>query len=601
MNLMKHFDSRKLFLVFLPFLIAALPAQVAETGDPGSEGEIAAEATGETTPVETAETAADSGSVEVDTTVEVSSDAGAAADDALAPAPPVVPELPPLPSVPDLPEIPAEPEIERIWVDDIVRIFADVTIAANEAAGDMVVIGGSADIAGKVQGDGVVVIGHATIDGEINGDMVNVMGTTVLGPEAVINGEMIAVGGHVVRSEGATIRGSTVELSFLPDMTSEQFQWLGTWFKSGLLLGRPLPHSQSWAWIAAGVLLLIALLISFIFRRAIDSTVAVLDQRPAASLLTGMLVFVLTGPLTFILMVVVVGIPVIPFLMLGLMVAGIFGTISVYRFSGQQFGLHTQPAAALLVGGALFTVLYAVPIVGFLTWFLAGILGTGAVFLALVQGLRREPGAKNSGPPPMSPISPTTQTTQQASSSAVPDARTVGDENPSDPAAARQETAPVQVNGNSDDPLMAERVGFWPRLGATALDFILIASLAAVSDMGEWFPLIWIAYHIVFWAWRQTTIGGIVLNLKVVRLDGQALGFGVVVVRSLASIFSGLVAGVGMFWASWDPERQSWHDKIAGTTIVRVPRGTPLALGRIALGGVTVRLRPPACGTRMAL
>jgi uncharacterized RDD family membrane protein YckC len=576
---MKHFNSRKLFLVFLPFLIAALPAQVAETGDPKAEGEIAAEATGEATPVETAEMAADSESVEVVTTVEVSSDAVVAADDAPAPVPPAIPESPPLPSVPELPEIPAEPEIERIWVDDIVRIFADVTIAANEAAGDMVVIGGSADIAGKVQGDGVVVMGNATIDGEINGDMVNVMGTTVLGPKAVIHGEMVAVGGHVVRSEGATIQGSTVELSFLPDMTSEQFKWLGTWFKSGLLLGRPLPHSQSWAWIAAGVLLLIALLISFIFRRAIDSTVAVLDQRPAAALLTGMLVFVLTGPLTLILMVVVIGIPIIPFLMLGLMVAGIFGTISVYRFSGQQFGLHTQPALALLVGGALFTVLYAVPIVGFLTWFLAGILGTGAVFLALVQGFRREPGDKNSGPPPMSPISPTTRTNQitpQASSSAVPGEGTVDGENPSDPAAARQETAPVQVNGDSDDPLMAERVGFWPRLGATALDFILIASLAAVTDMGEWFPLIWIAYHIVFWAWRQTTIGGIVLNLKVVRLDGQALGFGVVVVRSLASIFSGLVAGVGMFWASWDTERQSWHDKIAGTTIVRVPRGTPL-------------------------
>ena len=127
-----------------------------------------------------------------------------------------------------------------------------------------------------------------------------------------------------------------------------------------------------------------------------------------------------------------------------------------------------------------------------------------------------------------------------------------------------------------DDPIMAERVGFWPRLGATALDFILIASLAAFSDLDEWLPLVWIGYHIVFWAWRQTTIGGIVLNLKVVRLDGQPLSFGVVVVRSLASIFSGLVVGIGMFWASWDSERQSWHDKIAGTTIVRVPRGTPL-------------------------
>lgn len=591
MNHMKHLEPRKLFFVFLPLLITALPAQVdptptpepaqeeaaatvqvVETVAPETEGEIAAAGTDGVVVRVSAETESTSETVEVVTTGKVESETAVEAD---APAP-VPPELPEIAELPEPPEMPDTPDIKRVWVDDIVRIFADVTIGANEAAGDMVVIGGSADIAGKVQGDGVIVMGNATIDGEINGDMVNIMGTTVLGPKAVINGEMIAVGGHVVRSEGATIRGSTVELSFLPDMTSEQFRWLGSWFRSGLLMGRPLPHNQSWAWITAGVLLIIALLISFIFRRAIDSTVAVLDQRPAAALLTGMLVFVLTGPLTFILMVVVIGIPVIPFLMMGLLVAGIFGIISVYRFSGQQFGLNSQPALALLVGGALFTVLYAVPIVGFLTWFLAGTLGTGAVCLALVKGLRREPAEKKSGPPPMSPISPTTEDNPTANPPAAPSEATGEGESRSESVETLLEDPAALPAESTDDPLMAERVGFWPRLGATALDFILIASLAAFTDLDEWLPLVWIAYHVVFWAWRQTTIGGIVLNLKVVRLDGRRLSFGVVAVRSLASIFSGLVVGIGMFWASWDSERQSWHDKIAGTTIVRVPRGTPL-------------------------
>jgi uncharacterized RDD family membrane protein YckC len=45
---------------------------------------------------------------------------------------------------------------------------------------------------------------------------------------------------------------------------------------------------------------------------------------------------------------------------------------------------------------------------------------------------------------------------------------------------------------------------------------------------------------------------------------------------SLTSFLSALPIFIGFFWASWDPERQSWHDKIAGTVIARMPTGTPL-------------------------
>jgi uncharacterized RDD family membrane protein YckC len=36
------------------------------------------------------------------------------------------------------------------------------------------------------------------------------------------------------------------------------------------------------------------------------------------------------------------------------------------------------------------------------------------------------------------------------------------------------------------------------------------------------------------------------------------------------------VAGLGFIWVAFDDECQSWHDKISGTTIVRVPRGISL-------------------------
>ena len=71
-------------------------------------------------------------------------------------------------------------------------------------------------------------------------------------------------------------------------------------------------------------------------------------------------------------------------------------------------------------------------------------------------------------------------------------------------------------------------------------------------------------------------IGGIVLGLKVVRMNGEPVSFAVSLVRGLAAGFSAIVLFLGFFWIAWDQDRQGWHDKIAGTLVLRLPRGTPL-------------------------
>ena len=78
------------------------------------------------------------------------------------------------------------------------------------------------------------------------------------------------------------------------------------------------------------------------------------------------------------------------------------------------------------------------------------------------------------------------------------------------------------------------------------------------------------------WATKGTTIGGIICGLKVVRLDDRPVDWGVAVVRGLTAFLSLAVAGLGFVWVAFDNEKQSWHDKVAGTTIVRVPKGTSL-------------------------
>jgi uncharacterized RDD family membrane protein YckC len=125
------------------------------------------------------------------------------------------------------------------------------------------------------------------------------------------------------------------------------------------------------------------------------------------------------------------------------------------------------------------------------------------------------------------------------------------------------------------------RAAFRDRLAAFVLDAILLAiAVPVVAQILDGNPgvvfLLFLAYHVGFWTWKQTTVGGIVCQLRVVRVDGRPLQFADAVVRGLSSIFSLVVLGIGCFWILRDPEHQAWHDKIAGTYVVKVPRNYPL-------------------------
>ena len=118
------------------------------------------------------------------------------------------------------------------------------------------------------------------------------------------------------------------------------------------------------------------------------------------------------------------------------------------------------------------------------------------------------------------------------------------------------------------------RAGFWIRTAATILDFVFLIWL--ISFTNKYFLLFWIAYHIAMWTWKGTTIGGIICHLKVVRTDGRPMDLGVSLVRSLSAVFSAVALCLGFFWVGWTSTRQSWHDLIADTVIVRVPRSVSL-------------------------
>jgi uncharacterized RDD family membrane protein YckC len=121
------------------------------------------------------------------------------------------------------------------------------------------------------------------------------------------------------------------------------------------------------------------------------------------------------------------------------------------------------------------------------------------------------------------------------------------------------------------------RAGFWIRMAALLIDVLLVGFAMSVLGHSSHLHLFVLgAYGAVMWRQRGSTVGGIVFDLKVVRLDGREIDWETAIVRALACFLSLAVAGLGFIWIAFDAGNQAWHDKIAGTVVVRMPKNAPL-------------------------
>ena len=121
------------------------------------------------------------------------------------------------------------------------------------------------------------------------------------------------------------------------------------------------------------------------------------------------------------------------------------------------------------------------------------------------------------------------------------------------------------------------RAGFGIRMGALLLDLILIGIIThQLHGFGDVHLLALAAYGAVMWKLKGSTIGGIICGLQVVRVDGRPIDWPTAIVRALGCFLSLAVVGLGFIWIAIDHDHQGWHDKIAGTAVVRAPKGSSL-------------------------
>jgi len=131
--------------------------------------------------------------------------------------------------------------------------------------------------------------------------------------------------------------------------------------------------------------------------------------------------------------------------------------------------------------------------------------------------------------------------------------------------------------------------GFWIRLVASMIDTALLLAIITPLLLGIYGPdyfaangiiqgpvdflITWIlplVAVITFWHYKSATPGKMVFNLIIV--DAKTLQkptTGQLIIRYLGYYVSTLFFCLGFLWIAFDKRKQGWHDKIAGTVVIK--------------------------------
>jgi uncharacterized RDD family membrane protein YckC len=141
-------------------------------------------------------------------------------------------------------------------------------------------------------------------------------------------------------------------------------------------------------------------------------------------------------------------------------------------------------------------------------------------------------------------------------------------------------------------------VGFWARVGAALIDSVLLLIIIApllywiygpgyfvapdptgrMSTVGGLADLLlnWVlpaVAVILFWVYRQATPGKMAIGARIVDArTGAPPSTGQLIGRYLGYYVSMIPLFLGLIWVAFDARKQGWHDKLAGTVVVRDAR-----------------------------
>ena len=121
-----------------------------------------------------------------------------------------------------------------------------------------------------------------------------------------------------------------------------------------------------------------------------------------------------------------------------------------------------------------------------------------------------------------------------------------------------------------------EYAGFGRRLGGYIIDAVILLVIAGIAPVivaspgGSLISFVISFGYVVLLNANGGTLGKRILDMRLQNRDtGENIGVGMAVIRYFVAIVSGLALLIGYLWSIWDADKQTWHDKAAGSVVVK--------------------------------
>jgi uncharacterized RDD family membrane protein YckC len=140
------------------------------------------------------------------------------------------------------------------------------------------------------------------------------------------------------------------------------------------------------------------------------------------------------------------------------------------------------------------------------------------------------------------------------------------------------QSAPEAPPGSYSSGPSGPRAGFWRRFAAVILDVLVLLIpdiiLIVILKNGTAYQLLATVIQLAYFTYFEggptgATLGKRAMGIRVYDFrQGGAIGYGRGFLRQIGKYISGVVIFIGYLWMLFDREKQTWHDKIAGTVVV---------------------------------
>lgn len=242
-----------------------------------------------------------------------------------------------------------------------------------------------------VKGDASIGASDATVSGSVGRDAAIAAQTILIGGQ--IGRNVQATTNRIELGSGATVNGDVVYTS-----NDEIYVDKGAQIKGTATQHKPVQHPANkraaslvglsfgfWLYLlVAGLVVTLALVL--LFPQAIQAVTNQGIRSPWKTLLAGLVAAIVVPVVILILLLTLVGIPLALLLLLAwLLVEALSGVMAAYYLGRLIWRRQRNPILIMLVGSVVLAILYFIPIVSFIAFVLATLMGIGMIVLELMH------------------------------------------------------------------------------------------------------------------------------------------------------------------------------------------------------------------------